>query len=65
MYSGTVKLNSMIIIIDHGQGNIGSLKNSINQVGKEYWLCSKYEEFEWQDNMEGFILPGVGSLMNV
>ena len=51
----------MITIINHGQGNIGSLKNSINQIGKEFKLCSNFEEFQWDDNIDGFILPGVGS----
>ena len=51
----------MIIIIDHGQGNIGSLKNSINQIGEEFKLCSTYEQFHWDNKINGFILPGVGS----
>ena len=51
----------MITIINHGQGTIGSLKNSINQIGKEFKLCSNFEEFQWDDNIDGFILPGVGS----
>ena len=51
----------MILVVDHGQGNIGSLKNSIQQIGKEYKLCDNYENMDWGLNIDGFILPGVGS----
>ena len=51
----------MILIIDHGQGNIGSLKNSLRQIGKKFRLCQSHEEIDWEGDIEGFILPGVGS----
>ena len=51
----------MILIIDHGQGNIGSLKNSVRQVGKQYRLCENYQSMDWESHIDGFILPGVGS----
>ena len=61
VYNTIVNVILMIIIIDHGQGNIGSLKNSVRQVGKKFKLCSNFDQFEWEDKIDGFILPGVGS----
>ena len=51
----------MILIVDHGQGNIGSLKNSVRQIGKHFRLCQRNDEMNWEGDIEGFILPGVGS----
>ena len=51
----------MIVIIDHGQGNIGSLKNSLSQLNINFKVCSNFESFSWEEEIRGFILPGVGS----
>lgn len=50
----------MIIIIDHGQGNIGSLTNALKYLNINHKVVSQKDD---ASNLEitGFILPGVGT----
>lgn len=51
----------MIVIINHGLGNIGSLTNALKLLKIEYVVwCNKLDS-ENIDQKDGFILPGVGS----
>ena len=51
----------MLLIINHGQGNIGSLANTISFLGFDYEICSKLDKDVLARNWDGFILPGVGT----
>ena len=51
----------MLLIINHGQGNIGSLANTIGFLGFEYKICSELDTNILKENWSGFILPGVGT----
>jgi imidazole glycerol-phosphate synthase subunit HisH len=48
----------MIGIIDYGMGNILSVHNAIEYIGKTTAICSRPEELK---NAEKIILPGVGA----
>ena len=51
----------MIVVLNHGQGNIGSLTNTLSYLGKKYEVWANvFDEYESKE-IEGFILPGVGS----
>lgn len=50
----------MIIIIDHGQGNIGSLSNALKYLNIDHKVCSNKDEAS-KIKIDGFILPGVGT----
>lgn len=50
----------MIIIIDHGQGNIGSLTNTLKFLNINHKVCS-HKDSAATLNIDGFILPGVGT----
>lgn len=47
----------MIIIIDYGLGNIGSIKNMLNRIGVESMMSCDANDIERADKL---ILPGVG-----
>jgi len=48
----------MIVIIDYGLGNLGSIKNMFKKIGYESIISSDLEEIK---NATKLILPGVGS----
>jgi glutamine amidotransferase len=48
----------MIVIIDYGMGNLGSIKNMLRKIGTEAIVSSKVSTIEEADKL---ILPGVGS----
>lgn len=48
----------MIIIIDYGMGNLGSIKNMLKKVGADFKLSSSVDDIR---NASKLILPGVGS----
>lgn len=48
----------MVVIVDYGVGNIGSIKNMIQKVGGKASIGSKIEEIARADIL---ILPGVGA----
>ena len=51
----------MIVIIDYGMGNIGSLQNMIKKAGGTSTISSNARDIE---NAEKLILPGVGAFDN-
>jgi glutamine amidotransferase len=51
----------MIVIIDYGMGNLGSIANMIKKVGAKSIITSDLEEIKRADKL---ILPGVGSFNN-
>lgn len=48
----------MIIIVDYGMGNLGSIKNMFKKIGVSAVISSDHAEI---DKAEKLILPGVGS----
>lgn len=48
----------MIVIVDYGLGNVGSIANMLKRIGAEVIISSKDEEIHRADKL---ILPGVGS----
>jgi glutamine amidotransferase len=48
----------MIVIIDYGAGNVGSIQNMLRKIGAKSIISSKKSDIE---NSEKLILPGVGS----
>jgi glutamine amidotransferase len=48
----------MIVIIDYGVGNLGSIKNMISRIGMECIISSRKEDIEKASKL---ILPGVGN----
>lgn len=48
----------MVIIIDYGMGNLGSIQNMIKKIGGQALVSSKEEEI---DGAHKLILPGVGA----
>ena len=48
----------MLVIIDCGMGNTGSIVNMLKEIGVEACLSAKYEEIKQADKL---ILPGVGA----
>jgi len=51
----------MISIIDHGQGNIGSLTNALRLLKFDFNVVTNYEQGRASKELKGFILPGVGA----
>lgn len=51
----------MIVIIDYGMGNLGSIANMIKKVGSQCIITSDLEKIK---NATKLILPGVGSFDN-
>ena len=51
----------MIVVIDYGMGNLGSIANMIKKVGHKSVITSDLEEIK---NASKLILPGVGSFDN-
>ena len=51
----------MIVIIDYGMGNVGSILNMVKKFTKEVEISSSHEVIKKADK---FILPGVGSFDN-
>ncbi len=48
----------MIVVIDYGMGNIGSIKNALEFLGADVLVSDKYRDIS---NASHIILPGVGS----
>lgn len=48
----------MVVVIDYGMGNVGSVSNMLRKLGAEARLSAKATDFAVADR---FILPGVGS----
>lgn len=48
----------MIVIIDYGLGNLGSIKNMLSKIGHDSIITSDIEQI---NNASKLILPGVGS----
>jgi len=48
----------MIVIVDYGMGNLGSVKNMFKKIGERTIVTSKYTDIE---NAPKILLPGVGS----
>ena len=48
----------MIVIIDYGLGNLGSVKNALDKLGVDSMISREVKDIEKAD---GLILPGVGS----
>jgi glutamine amidotransferase len=48
----------MIVIVDYGMGNLGSIKNMVNKIGSEAVITSEHNLIE---TAEKIILPGVGA----
>ncbi len=48
----------MLMIIDYGIGNLGSIKNMIQHVGADAYITNEPSQLK---NATGIILPGVGS----
>ena len=48
----------MIVIIDYGLGNLGSVKNTLNKLGVDSVISKSKNDIEKADAL---ILPGVGS----
>jgi glutamine amidotransferase len=51
----------MIVIVDYGMGNLGSVKNMFKKVGQEAIISSDIEIIK---NAKKLLLPGVGSFDN-
>jgi glutamine amidotransferase len=51
----------MIIIVDYGMGNLGSVKNMIKKIGEDCLISSKQVDIS---NATKLLLPGVGSFDN-
>lgn len=51
----------MIVVVDYGMGNLGSIANMIKKVGHKCIITSDLEEIK---NATKLILPGVGSFDN-
>lgn len=51
----------MIVVIDYGMGNLGSISNMIKKIGHKCIITSDLEEIK---NASKLILPGVGSFDN-
>jgi glutamine amidotransferase len=48
----------MIVIVDYGMGNLGSIQNMLKRIGADALISSDISEIEKADKL---ILPGVGS----
>lgn len=48
----------MIVIVDYGMGNLGSIQNMLRKVGAEAKISAEAEDIERADKL---ILPGVGA----
>lgn len=48
----------MIVIVDYGMGNLGSIQNMIRKAGGDSMVSSKIEDIEQADKL---VLPGVGA----
>lgn len=51
----------MIVIVDYGMGNLGSILNMLKKIGAEAVISSRIEEIEQASKL---ILPGVGAFDN-
>lgn len=51
----------MIIIVDYGMGNLGSISNMLKKIGAKNMISSRQEDIEGADKL---ILPGVGAFDN-
>lgn len=48
----------MIVILDYGMGNVGSIANMFNKIGAQVRVSSKLDDIRSADKL---VLPGVGS----
>lgn len=48
----------MIVVVDYGMGNVGSIANMLRKVGADAQISSKTQDIEKADKL---ILPGVGA----
>ena len=48
----------MIVIIDYGLGNLGSVKNTLDKLGVDSMISKSRKDIEMA---KGIVLPGVGS----
>lgn len=48
----------MVVIIDYGMGNVGSIANMLKKLGEEAIISNKIDDIKASDRL---ILPGVGS----
>ena len=55
------KKRDKIAIIDHGIGNIGSIKKVLEFLELDYTVIASANDYELASGISGFILPGVGS----
>lgn len=51
----------MIVIVDYGMGNLGSIQNMIKKIGAEAIISSQLTDIQKADKL---VLPGVGSFDN-
>ena len=51
----------MIVIIDYGMGNLGSINNMLKKIGADAVISSNISDIEIADKI---ILPGVGAFDN-
>ena len=51
----------MVVIVDYGMGNLGSILNMLRKIGTRAIISSKEEEIKQADKL---ILPGVGAFDN-
>ena len=51
----------MVVIVDYGMGNLGSILNMLRKIGTHAIISSKEEEVEQADKL---IFPGVGAFDN-
>ena len=53
--------DDIIVIIDYGMGNLGSIANIVEKIGYKSLITSDFKEIE---KAKKLILPGVGSFDN-
>ena len=51
----------MLVILNHGHGNIGSLSNALTHLQISYQIVQSFKDCPAISSIKGFILPGVGS----
>ena len=51
----------MIVVIDYGMGNVGSILNMLKKIGAKAIISSKNEDIKMANKL---ILPGVGAFDN-
>ncbi len=54
-------MSAMVVIVDYGIGNVGSIRNMLKKIGVEAVITSKVDDIK---HAEKIILPGVGAFDN-